>query len=142
VETTAQKFLGTGWSFPPEFVKNSKNSVVLVSGEADVRQSLWLILSTTLGERIMLPQFGSQIWEMVFQGIDTTLLTQLQEMVRQAILEWEPRVDVASVDVQPSATLEGVVTIAVDYVIRKTNSRSNLVYPFYISEGTIPPQAP
>ena len=135
-------FLGTGWSFPPTFVKGTEYSALMVSGDRDIQQSLWIILSTSLGERIMLSGFGSGIWNMVFQAINTTLMTQLQELVRQAILDWEPRVDVTNVDVQPVSTLEGVVHIDVGYVVRRTNTRSNLVYPFYIDEGTIPPQAP
>ena len=134
--------LGKGWSFPPTFVKGNEYAVQMVQGDTDIQQSLWVLLSTSLGERIMLAPFGSQIWELVFQGVNTTLMTQLGELVRQAILDWEPRITVTNVDVQPSATLEGVITISVDYVIRETNTRSNLVYPFYLQEGTIPPQAP
>lgn len=142
METTEQQFLGTGWSFPPTFVREHQNSVVMAQGNTDIRQSLWLVLSTRLGERIILPQFGSQIWEMVFQGVDRTLITRVQEMVRDAILNWEPRIDVISIEIQPVATPQGVLEVDISYVVRSTNARSNFVYPFYIDEGTIPPQTP
>lgn len=141
MENSQKQFLGSGWCFPPTFCRDAF-TVKMASGDVDIKQSIWIILSTQLRERIMLPQFGSQISEMTFHSMDTTGVTQLKEMVKAAILEWEPRVDVISVDVQPYATLEGALLIEVHYDIRKTNARSNLVYPFHIDEGTIPPEAP
>jgi phage baseplate assembly protein W len=79
---------------------------------------------------------------MVFQAINTTLMTQLAEIVRMAILYWEARIDVEDITVQPDATVDGLVLITVYYVIRKTNARNNLVYPFYIQEATIPVEGP
>ena len=136
-----QAILGTGWSFPPTFSR-ADVSVVMVSGVDNVRQSLWVLFSTALGERVMLPDYGSQIWQMVFRSINTTLLTQLADMVSQAILYWEPRIDVVDINVTPDASDAGRVLIMVDYVVRRTNSRSNMVYPFYLREMTIPVQEP
>lgn len=136
-----QTILGTGWSFPPTFSR-ADLSVVMVSGVDNVRQSLWVLFSTALGERVMLPDYGSQIWQMVFRSINTTLLTQLADMVSQAILYWEPRIDVVDISVTPDASDAGRVLIMVDYVVRRTNSRSNMVYPFYLREMTIPVQEP
>jgi phage baseplate assembly protein W len=136
-----QAILGTGWSFPPTFSR-ADVSVVMVSGVDNVRQSLWVLFSTALGERVMLPDYGSQIWQMVFRSINTTLLTQLADMVSQAILYWEPRIDVVDISVTPDASDAGRVLIMVDYVVRRTNSRSNMVYPFYLREMTIPVQEP
>jgi Bacteriophage baseplate protein W len=133
--------LGTGWSFPPTFSRDSF-SIDMVSDAQDIRESLWVLFSTALGERIMLPEYGTQIWEMVFRAINTTLITQLAEMVSQAILYWEPRIDVVDLSVAPDASQDGRVLIMVDYIIRRTNTRSNLVYPFYLQEMTIPAQAP
>ena len=135
--------IGNGWSFPPTFVKyRGTGRLVMSDGDRDIQQSLWVLFSTSLQERIMLPGFGCGIQDMVFHAVNTTMLTQIEEMVRQSIQNWEPRIDVVRVDAQPFATAEGVVEISVDYVIRKTNSRSNLVYPFHIGEGTIPSQVP
>lgn len=136
-----RSFLGTGWSFPPIFSRSTL-SVEMVSDATDIHQSLWVLFSTALGERIMLPEYGTQIWQMVFRSINTTLITQLGDMVSQAILYWEPRIDVLNISVTPDASHDGVVTIMVDYLIRRTNTRSNLVYPFYLREATIPAQAP
>lgn len=134
-------FLGTGWSFPPTFSRLSY-SVEMVSDDQDIRESLWVLFSTSLGERIMVPDYGSQLWRMVFQNITTTLMTQLADIVRQAVLYWEARIDVDDVTVEPDATVAGLVLITVAYTIRKTNARNNLVFPFYIQEGTIPLEAP
>jgi len=86
----------------------------------------------------MVPQYGTGLNKMVFRTISTTLSSQIGNMVKQAILNWEPRIDVDEVQVQPDATQYGKVLINVIYTIRKTNTRSNLVYPFYLTEGTIP----
>jgi phage baseplate assembly protein W len=136
-----QAILGTGWSFPPTFSRLDF-SVVMASGIEDVRQSLWVLFSTMLGERVMLPDYGTQIWQLVFSSINTTLLTQLADMVSQAILYWEPRIDVVDISVTPDASDAGRVLIMVDYVVRRTNARSNLVYPFYLQEMTLPVQEP
>ncbi|WP_315833156.1 GPW/gp25 family protein [Bradyrhizobium prioriisuperbiae] len=132
-------FLGTGWSFPPTFARAS-SSVVMVSDDEDIRESLWILFSTSLGERTMLPTYGNQLWKMVFHGITTTLTTQLQSMIAQAILYWEPRINVDDIKVSTDVSVSGLLLITVDYTIRKTNIRSNLVYPFYTQgEQTIPP---
>ena len=134
-------FLGTGWSFPPTFSRLDY-SVELVSDEQDIRESLWILFCTSLGERIMLPNYGSQLWRMVFQNVTNTLMTQLADIVRQAVLDWEARINVDDVVVQPDATVAGLVLIDLYYTIAKTNARNNLVFPFYIQEGTIPVVGP
>jgi phage baseplate assembly protein W len=134
-------FLGTGWSFPPTFSRQSY-SVEMVSDDLDIRQSLWILFSTSVGERVMLPEYGSRLWQMLFRNITTTLMTQIEDIVRNAVLYWEPRIDVDSVVVQPDASQVGLVLITLSYTIRKTNARSNLVYPFYLLERTIPTDAP
>jgi uncharacterized protein len=134
-------FLGTGWSFPPTFSRQTY-SVDLVSDDQDIRESLWVLFSTSIGERIMLPEYGSLLWKMVFQNITNTLMMQLADIVRQAILYWEARINVDDVFVKPDASVAGLVLITVNYTIRKTNARNNLVYPFYIQEGTIPIESP
>jgi phage baseplate assembly protein W len=136
-----KSFLGTGWSFPPTFSRQSY-SVEMVSDERDIRQSLWILFSTSAGERVMMPEYGSRLWQMVFRNITTTLMTQLEDIVRQAVLYWEARIDVDDVTVQPDASIDGLVLINVSYTIRQTNSRNNLVFPFHLREKTIPTDAP
>lgn len=132
-----KSFLGTGWSFPPTFSR-ATNGVVMVSDDQDIRESLWILFSTSLGERIMLPQYGSQLWRMVFRGVTTTLRTEMMDMIAQAILNWEPRITVDEIAVTADDSVHGLLLIDVAYTIRKTNVRSNLVYPFYTQEMTIP----
>lgn len=129
-------FLGTGWSFPPTFVR-ATSSVLMVSAAVDIRQSLEILFSTRKGERLMVPEYGCDIWLLVFASVDTAFKTQVKDYIGQAILDWEPRIDLDSVDVQASASVEGVVLIEVGYTIRATNSRDNLVFPFYLDEGTL-----
>lgn len=134
-------FLGTGWSFPPSFSRHAA-SVVMTSGETDIRESLWILLSTSLGERIMLATYGCQIWSKVFAALTNTLANEIASLIRSAILDWEPRVDVEQVEVTQMATLRGCLNIDIGYRIRQTNVRSNLVYPFYLHEATLPPPVP
>lgn len=136
-----RSFLGTGWSFPPTFSRRTY-SVEMVSDDRDIRQSLWILFSTAVGERVMLPEYGSRIWEVLFRNITTTLTTQIEDYVRTAVLYWEPRIDVDAVVVQADASVTGLVLITLSYTIRRTNSRNNFVYPFYLLEKTIPTEMP
>ena len=128
-------FLGTGWSFPPEFKKNNK-AVVMTSDDADIKSSLEILLSTKIGERIMLPRYGCNMDELIFETLDRTLKTYVTELIKTAILYYEPRIDAEKIDITQGDDLEGELLVIIDYRIRSTNSRSNLVYPFYKGEGT------
>lgn len=127
-------FLGRGWSFPPTFDPATRQ-VKLLDGEADVESSLYVLLSTLPGERVMQPAFGCDLTPLLFQPLDTTLRTFLQDKIRTSILYHEPRIDVVRVDLTPNP-LEGLILIELDYTIRATNSRHNVVFPFYRSEGS------
>ena len=129
-------FLGRGWSFPPTFSRESAD-VAMASGEVDIRESLWILLSTNIGERIMLPTYGCDLWSQVFTTLTATTANEIANMVSNAIIEWEPRVSVEIVTVTES-TEAGWLDINIEYVVRQTNTRSNLVYPFYRNEMTIP----
>ena len=129
-------FLGRGWGFPPTFSRQSA-SVEMLSADADIRESLWIVLSTNLGERVMLASFGCDLWSQVFTTLSTTTANAMALMVSNAIMEWEPRVTVEQVEVMASATGEGWIDISIDYWVRQTNSRSNLVFPFYRLETSI-----
>jgi len=130
-------FLGRGWSFPPTFDK-AMRSVAMAAGDVDIRESLWIILSTSLGERIMLATFGCDLISKVFTTLTTTTANEIATLVTRAITEWEPRVTVEKVSVTDS-TLEGWIDIGIDYYVRQTNARSNLVYPFCRLEATLSP---
>lgn len=128
-------YLGTGWSFPPTFEKGG-GGVITVSEEKDIEQSLEIILSTEPGERVMRPDFGCNMQHMVFEPINTSLITYTRDRIEKAILYHEPRIELERVEVNTANAVEGVVLVEIDYIIRTTNSRQNFVYPYYINEGT------
>jgi hypothetical protein len=139
-DRTSSDFLGTGWTFPPRFDRHSA-SVVMSSDIRNIKQSLWVLFSTSLGERIMLATYGTNLRSKVFDSLTETLANDIRSVIAKAILDWEPRIDVLTIAVQELAPLQGRLGIAVDFVVRKTNVRSNLVYPFYLQEATLPPPA-
>lgn len=128
-------FLGNGWAFPPQFFGNGAQ-VDMVAGEQDIRQSLEILLTTTLGERTLNSTFGSDLHRFMFDEIDQSMVNNLQNMIYDSLLNNEPRIKVESVNVDDSQVLEGCVRIQVSYIVRTTNNRYNLVYPFYIKEAT------
>jgi uncharacterized protein len=128
-------FLGKGWSFPPSF-KPELAGVVITEKADDIERSLQILLTTTIGERIMEPRYGCNMEEFVFESMTTANKTLMKDMVQTAILYFEPRIDVTDITVDDSQQLEGIITIKIDYVVRTTNSRFNFVFPYYINEGT------
>lgn len=128
-------FLGRGWSFPPTFTK-AREEVEMSSEERDIHESIEIILSTRVGERIMNPQFGCSLEELLFAPIELSLVTFIRDIIETSITLYEPRVELNGVEISTSNEIEGVVNIELDYTIRSINSRRNLVYPFYRGEGT------
>ena len=126
-------FLGVGWSFPPTFTAQG-NDVVMVAGEADIHESLQILLSTRLGERVMQDTFGCDLTQLVFAAIDRAFINTLTSLVSNAILYHEPRIKLNKLDVSIGDSYEGLVLISLDYTVRSTNSRFNMVFPFYINE--------
>jgi len=130
-------FLGTGWSFPPEFVKDAGNGgagvVRMTSDEADIYASLTILLSTAQGERFLNPKYGLDLRDQVFESMSTTATTLLIDRVRDGILIYEPRIEIVSLMLDSSRAVEGVVLLLLEYNVRATNSRYNLVFPFYMS---------
>ncbi|MFC5044857.1 GPW/gp25 family protein [Aquimarina hainanensis] len=133
---TKTSFLGSGWSFPPEFTKKGNASVKLTADEEDIKASLKVLLSTRLGERIMVPEYGCNLEELLFKPLNLTLKTYVKELIKNAILYFEPRIDVEKIEIDQTEEWEGKLLIVISYKIRVTNSRSNLVFPFYKEEGT------
>lgn len=130
-----KSFLGTGWSFPPTFHLGS-DSVEMVSEDEDIRQSLFLLISTIPGERLMRPAYGCDLHQLVFEQVSHTLRVEIISLVEMAILRYESRIKVDNIAVSMSPENYGLLYIAVEYIIKTTNSRSNIVYPFYLKEGT------
>ena len=133
-------FLGTGWSFPPVFNRETA-SVELVRNEEDIKQSLNILLSTFLGERVMQPKYGCNLEEFMFDPLNTTMIGYIKDRVETAILYFEPRIKAEKVDVtgdDSSELWEGKFTIAIEYTIPGTNSRFNYVYDYYKNEALRP----
>ncbi len=130
------RFLGKGWSFPPEFYAGG-SEVEIVAGEEDIRQSLQIILSTSLNERMMHPGFGCDLNRFLFEETSQHFINDIRSTVSNAILRHEPRIKVDEVQLDNSDSQNGLITISVDYIVRTTNNRFNLVYPFYINEASI-----
>jgi uncharacterized protein len=130
-------FLGRGWSFPPRFDPRTKE-VVIVVDEQDITESLHILLATQPGERVMVPNYGCGLRRMVFEEASEQTVTEIKEMIRKAILFYEPRISVNSMDAQLADAMSGKLEILIDYTIRTTNTRHNLVYPFYLYQATNP----
>lgn len=130
-------FLGRGWAFPPAFNRKS-GETEMVEERLDIDQSLEILLSTSLGERIMQPNYGCNLTDFQFESMDTSFVGLLKDMVKNAILYYEPRIKVETIEVTSAngqEAIEGKILISVDYLIRGTNSRFNFVYDFYTKEG-------
>lgn len=128
-------FLGTGWGFPPTF-NHSLKSVEMVSDDKDIKESLQILMTTELGERVMRSDFGCNLTPLLFENITVTLLTKIKEIVKKSILMYEPRIDLQDVYFGSNDSLEGAIIIEIEYTVRTTNSRQNYVFPFYLEEGT------
>jgi phage baseplate assembly protein W len=123
-------FLGTGWSFPPEFSQNGRD-VVTTSGEDDIRASLEILFATVRGERFLVPGYGLEPHELFFEPVSTTLRAFLKDRITRAILIDEPRIRILSLQIDSPDANDGTLRIALDYEVRATNSRYNVVFPFY-----------
>ena len=128
----ASEFLGRGWSFPIGLDPGGSGSIVEATAETKVRQSIETILRTAPGERVMRPDFGCNIHDLVFETLSTAMIGRVVDSVSSALAAWEPRIDVLSVGAQPDPGDPARLLIEIDYRIRSTNSRFNLVFPFYV----------
>ncbi|HEX9619369.1 MAG TPA: GPW/gp25 family protein [Polyangiaceae bacterium] len=125
--------LGTGWSFP---LKPTPGGRLPWVGDGEkVRQSIWLLLSTAPGERVMLPNFGCGIHDLVFEANTASLRGLVVQKVRDALNRWEPRIDVVDVRAETAPDAANRLELRIDYRLRSNNSFYNLVYPFFLNEG-------
>ena len=126
-------FVGRGISFPMRV--DESGSIALTSGGADIEKAMAVILATAVGERPMRPEFGCRIWDLLFEPINPNTIGLMEDAVREALSRWEPRATVEDVTVTPEGRQPGAVDIDIQYVIRSTNDRRNLVHPFYLIPG-------
>jgi hypothetical protein len=125
-------FLGRGWKFP--VAVDAAGRIALSEYEDDVREAIRIILMTSKGERVMQPDFGAGLYDYVFASMNSTNLGRIQRAVEDALVKWEPRVQVTAVKVEPDQGELGKLLINIDYRVRATNTRFNLVFPFYLKE--------
>ncbi len=134
IKIDENSFLGRGWSFPPVFSRG-ENSVQMVDEEEDIRQSLVILLSTIKGERVMQPDFGANMEELLFEPLTVSFAKKISDQIERAILFYEPRIKTDDISFNQDNE-NGLVEIRIDYTIIATNNRRNIVYPYYLNEGT------
>lgn len=122
-------FLGKGWAFP---VGVKKKKIAMSAGEEGIRESILIILGTAKGERVMRPDFGCGINELVFAPNNTATTTLVSFHVKEALMKWEPRIEVLNVKASPDENEGNRLNIDIEYKVKTTNSKANLVYPFYL----------
>lgn len=123
---------GSGWSFPVE--TDHRGDIALSEEEQSVRDAIRIILGTAKGERLMRPEFGCDIHQFAFETVDGATTTLVEGSVEEALIRWEPRIDVEEVSARRDPDEPNKLLIDVEYVVRSTNAESNMVYPFYVSE--------
>ncbi len=129
----SDNFLGTGWHFPVQLDSNGR--IQLARHEDNIQQSIWMILGTSPGERMMSPAFGCGLHDLVFAVNNARAAGEVTTAVTEALTIWEPRIDVLNVTAYPDPSQPNVLLIEISYEVRSTNSRFNLVYPFYLDES-------
>ena len=127
-----KEFLGRGWKFPIEV--DATGSIALSEYEEDIREALRIILLTSNGERVMRPEFGAGLYDFVFESMSATTIGRVQAAITDALVKWEPRAQVLGVNVEPDRGEIGKLLIDIEYRVRATNNRFNLVFPFYLKE--------
>jgi phage baseplate assembly protein W len=128
-------FLGRGWKFPIQ-VDETTGRIMMSEFEEDIAESIRIIIGTTKGERVMRPSFGSGIHKFLFGLTDSTTISMLKSEVKESIIEWEARVGDIEVDAELDRNQSGKLLVTITYRVRSTNNMHNLVFPFYINEGS------
>jgi phage baseplate assembly protein W len=131
----ANELIGIGWKFPIKV--NARGGVSQSSGPERVQDAVWVIIKTSLGERVMRPRFGAGVDEYVFQSNSPATRAALAAAIKGALLEWEPRIDLEPVRVDPVPGEPSQVLVSVEYRLRSTNELFNMVYPLYLEEGVV-----
>src|SRR2546429_7995544 len=126
-------FLGQGWKFPVKV--DGSGRIALSQFEEDIREAIRIILLTAKGERVMRPEFGTGLHNFVFETMSVTNVGTIQAAIQNALIEWEPRLELLAVNVEVELGEVGKLLINIDYEVRATNTQFNLVFPFYINQA-------
>lgn len=127
--------IGQGWKFPIKV--NAKGGLDWSTGSDRIQAAIWIVLSTSLGERLMLPDFGAGIKDYVFESNSALIRAKLEVAITKALTQWEPRIQLVSVQATPSPVQDSLVLVNISYQIRDTNELYNMVYPFFLQEGSL-----
>lgn len=130
----AKDFLGRGFAFPPR-IDSATGQFVMADSEEDIRQSIYIILMTRMKERVMLPDFGCNLHEYIFEVPDSDFEVRIGSEIREALMRYEPRIINVEVGVDTREYQNGKVYLNISYTVRATNNPNNLVFPYYIMEG-------
>lgn len=122
--------VGKGWRFPPQI--GPSGSIALVGGQTEIEQAMLIVLRTSPGQRVMRPEFGCGLHDLVFMPNNSDTAARVRRAVRQALGRWEPRINIHRVDVAPDADDPARLQIDIQYEIKATHDRRSLVYPFYL----------
>ena len=134
-------FLGRGWSFPPRFAPLS-GRLVPVAGEEDIAESLRILFSTRPGERVMHPRYGCALSDLVFEPMDGETEVAIETAISRAVMFFEPRIVLEEIAVDTGDWINGILNIDLAFRVRETNTRHNIVFPFYLAEGTLLSRTP
>ena len=126
-------FLGQGWKFPVRV--DGSGRIMFSQFEEDIREAVRIILLTARGERVMRPEFGTGLHTFVFETMSVTNIGTIQAAIQNALVEWEPRIELLAVNVEPDQGEVGKLLVNIDYEVRATNTQFNLVFPFYIGQA-------
>lgn len=126
----AEDFVGRGWAFPPRI--DAQGGVALTSEISEIDQAIGIILTTSLGQRVMRPSFGSRLYELVFAPNNAETSARAQRFVEQALGRWEPRIRLVTVEAKPDPESASRLLITIEYDIKATHDRRSLVFPFYV----------
>jgi uncharacterized protein len=133
VLTDEQGILGRGWRFP--VLPDARGRLGWSTGEQDIEEAVFLVLSTARGERLMLPEFGTTARDSLFESADDLARAAIAESVREALVRWEPRIIVQDIDVDAPGETPNMLLVRISYVIKRTNAVHNVVFPYYVTEG-------
>lgn len=130
----SKDFLGRGFAFPPQ-IDAATGKFVMAESEEDIRQSIYIILMTRMKERAMLPDFGCNLQEYIFEVPDSEFETQVSSEIREALMRYEPRIVNVNVTADTDHIVNGTLYLNISYTVRATNNPNNLVFPYYLMEG-------
>jgi hypothetical protein len=126
------KIIGTGWAFPPQF-KVEANETVMVTDVEDINQSLYILFTTEIGERVMQPNYGTALKSMIFESINEHFKSYMRLVLTRSILLYEARIKPLTIDFMEDDTLEGRYLMHLDYVVLSTKQKNSFVFPFYLN---------